>query len=196
MPYIDFTAGDILTAAQMDTTHRQGVMTFASAAARDSALTGVLDEGMTVYHEDDNSFHFYTGSAWKPLLTQWTAWTPVWTHVTVTGATNTGLYRYVGGSLEIKVRLTAGSGTVIGSAGIPNFRLPNSETATSDGVRNLGTTWYLDATSTDYVGTCQCNAGSTNVFLYTINVGGLSDTSPFTWAITDSIDVNISVRVT
>lgn len=62
----DFAAGDILTAADVDGyLMRQTVMTFADASARDTALSGVLDEGMMAYLEDVNKVTFYDGSAWK-----------------------------------------------------------------------------------------------------------------------------------
>jgi hypothetical protein len=43
-----FTAGQILTAAQMNTLQQQAVMTFTNEAARDAALTAPT-EGMTAY---------------------------------------------------------------------------------------------------------------------------------------------------
>lgn len=64
----DWAAGDILTAADVDGyLMRQTVMTFADASARDSALSGVLDEGMMAYLEDTNATTYYDGSAWKDV---------------------------------------------------------------------------------------------------------------------------------
>lgn len=61
----DFAPGDILTAADVDGyLMRQTVMTFADASARDTALSGVLDEGMVAYLEDSDYFTVYDGSAW------------------------------------------------------------------------------------------------------------------------------------
>jgi len=61
----DWTAGDVLTAADVDGyLMRQTVMTFADASARDTALSGVLDEGMTAYLEDNDVFTVYDGSSW------------------------------------------------------------------------------------------------------------------------------------
>ena len=61
----DWTAGDVLTAADVDGyLMRQTVMTFADASARDTALSGVLDEGMVAYLEDDDVFTVYDGSSW------------------------------------------------------------------------------------------------------------------------------------
>lgn len=65
MPFKDFTAGDILTAADVDDfLMRQSIMTFADASARNTALTDVLAEGMFCFLEDTNEFQFYSGSAW------------------------------------------------------------------------------------------------------------------------------------
>jgi len=68
MPFKDFAAGDILTAADVDDfLMRQSIMTFADAAARDTALTDVLAEGMFCFLEDTNAFQFYTGAAWQDV---------------------------------------------------------------------------------------------------------------------------------
>jgi len=61
----DWTAGDVLTAADVDGyLMRQTVMTFADASARDTALSGVLDEGMVAYLEDTDEVTVYDGSDW------------------------------------------------------------------------------------------------------------------------------------
>jgi hypothetical protein len=60
-----FETGDVLTAAQVNTfLMQQTVMVFASSAARTSALSGVLAEGMVSYLQDTNSLEVYDGSAW------------------------------------------------------------------------------------------------------------------------------------
>ena len=65
MPFLDFTAGQILTAAQVDDyLMRQSIMTFDDAAARTSALSAVLAEGMFSFLKDTDSTEYYNGSAW------------------------------------------------------------------------------------------------------------------------------------
>jgi len=60
-----FATGDVLTAAQVNTyLMQQTVMVFASSAARTSALSGVLAEGMVSYLQDTNSLEVYDGSSW------------------------------------------------------------------------------------------------------------------------------------
>jgi hypothetical protein len=72
-----FNTGDVLTAAQVNTyLNEQTVMVFASAAARTTALTSVLAEGMVSYLQDTNSVQVYNGTAWvavggsSPLTTK------------------------------------------------------------------------------------------------------------------------------
>jgi hypothetical protein len=60
-----FNTGDVLTAAQVNTyLMEQTVMRFATTTARDTALSGVLAEGMLCYIDADNNIYKYTGSAW------------------------------------------------------------------------------------------------------------------------------------
>jgi len=64
----DWSPGDVLTAADVDGyLMRQTVMTFADASARDTALSGVLDEGMMAYLEDTNVTTYYDGSSWRDI---------------------------------------------------------------------------------------------------------------------------------
>lgn len=66
MPFKDFEAGDVLTAADVDNLlMRQTVMRFADATARDTALSAVLAEGMIAYLDDTDELLKYTGVAWE-----------------------------------------------------------------------------------------------------------------------------------
>jgi hypothetical protein len=63
-----FNTGDVLTAAQVNTyLQEQTVMVFASSAARTSALSGVLAEGMVSYLQDTNAVEVYDGSNWVSI---------------------------------------------------------------------------------------------------------------------------------
>jgi hypothetical protein len=63
-----FVAGEILTAADVNTNLMdQAVMSFAGTAARGSAIPSPV-EGMATYLEDSNIFSLYDGSAWKTSL--------------------------------------------------------------------------------------------------------------------------------
>jgi len=60
-----FATGDVLTSSQVNTyLMQQSIMVFASSAARTSALSGVLAEGMYSYLTDTNSTEYYDGASW------------------------------------------------------------------------------------------------------------------------------------
>jgi hypothetical protein len=58
-----FTTGEVLTAADTNGYLMQGILVFASEAARNSAITSP-QEGQFAYTKDNNSLWYYTGSAW------------------------------------------------------------------------------------------------------------------------------------
>jgi hypothetical protein len=58
-----FTTGEVLTAADVNGYLMQGVLVFATEAARNSAITSP-QEGQFAYTKDNNSLWYYTGSAW------------------------------------------------------------------------------------------------------------------------------------
>jgi len=63
-----FTTGEVLTAADVNGYLMQGVLVFASAIARDAAITSP-QEGQFAYLKDTNVTTYYTGSAWANLDT-------------------------------------------------------------------------------------------------------------------------------
>jgi hypothetical protein len=61
-----FTTGEVLTADNVNGYLMQGVLVFASAAARDAAITSP-QEGQTCYLKDTDAVLTYSGSAWVNL---------------------------------------------------------------------------------------------------------------------------------
>lgn len=61
-----FNTGDVLTAADTNGYLMQGVWTFASAAARDAAVTSP-QEGNMCYLKDTDAVQYYSGSAWTAV---------------------------------------------------------------------------------------------------------------------------------
>jgi hypothetical protein len=59
----DFQTGEVLTAADVDGYLMQGIWVFASATARDAAVTSP-QEGNACYLKDTNEVLTYSGSAW------------------------------------------------------------------------------------------------------------------------------------
>jgi len=69
MAFKDFSAGDILTAQDVDNfLMRQSIMVFDDSSSRDSALAGFLTEGMHTFVKDTNSFEYYNGSSFEPVV--------------------------------------------------------------------------------------------------------------------------------
>jgi hypothetical protein len=68
----DFTAGQVLTAAQMDNVNC-GIPVFATTTTRDAAFGGTgektLAEGQFAYIEASNTTQYYDGAAWQPVGT-------------------------------------------------------------------------------------------------------------------------------
>jgi len=65
-----FVAGDVLTAAQVNTfLMDQTIMRFATTTARDNAFGGAgeatLAEGMFAYIDADDTLYYYSGSSWS-----------------------------------------------------------------------------------------------------------------------------------
>jgi hypothetical protein len=110
----DFVTGEVLTAADVDGYLMQGVWVFASAAARDSAVTSP-QEGNFAYLKDTNVTTYYTGSAWANLDT-----TGMTNPMTTTGDT---IYSSSGST---PARLGIGStGQVLTVAGgVPSWAAP------------------------------------------------------------------------
>ena len=58
-----FTTGEVLTSADVNGYLMQGILVFATEAARNSAITAP-QEGQFAFTKDTNSLWYYTGSAW------------------------------------------------------------------------------------------------------------------------------------
>jgi hypothetical protein len=139
----DFVAGDVLTAAQVDGyLMRQTVMVFATDAARDSALSGNLEEGMHCYTEDNNRLYYYTGAAWTVVSEPPQSWAgaAVVQATPVTGTTNRGWYQRRNGCFEAHLVWTA---TAAGTAS--NLITVSTPLTLSDANDSHGTFMYNDA---------------------------------------------------
>ena len=98
MPRKVFTAGEILTGADVQTyLMNQSIMTFADSAARSSALPSPT-EGMVTYLADTNTFQFYDGSSYLPFTTA----TPTVEYLVIAGGG--------GGSLRANTQGAGGGG--------------------------------------------------------------------------------------
>ena len=112
----DFVTGEVLTAADVDGYLMQGVWVFASAAARDAAVTSP-QEGNFAYLKDTNVTTYYTGSSWANLDT-----TGMTNPMTTTGDT---IYSS-SGSTPARLGIGTTGQVLTVSGGIPSWASPAS----------------------------------------------------------------------
>jgi len=142
-----FTAGQVLTAAQLNNSARTGVPVFADTTARDAGFGGAgektLAEGQLCYLESTNKVQYYDGAAWANLgsMTEVTAFTASGTFTPPTGVTYAiahiragggGVYATAGAGGNSSVAFAGGTITATGGAAM-------TETGNSGAtVRNAG----------------------------------------------------------
>lgn len=109
-----FTTGEVLTATDTNGYLMQGVLVFASAAARDAAITSP-QEGQFAYLKDTNVTTYYTGSAWANLDT-----TGMTNPMTTTGDT---IYSS-SGSTPARLGIGTTGQVLTVASGIPSWATP------------------------------------------------------------------------
>lgn len=130
----DFTTGEVLTAADVDGYLMQGVWVFASAAARDAAVTSP-QEGNFAYLKDTNVTTYYTGSAWANLDT-----TGMTNPMTTTG----DIIYSSSGSTPARLGIGSTGQVLTVAGGVPSWATP----AGGGGMTQLGSTTTLSGTTT------------------------------------------------
>jgi len=141
----DFVTGEVLTASDVDGYLMQGIWVFASAAARDAAVTSP-QEGNFAYLKDTNTTTYYTGSAWTNLDT-----TGMVNPMTTTGDT---IYSSSGST---PARLGIGTAgqvlTVNAGATAPEWKTPAGGGGKVLQVVQASTTTFTAIASTSYTDT-------------------------------------------
>ena len=132
-----FTTGEVLTAADTNGYLMQGVLVFASAAARDAAITSP-QEGQFAYLKDTNVTTYYTGSAWTNLDT-----TGMVNPMTTTG----DMVYSSSGSTPARLGIGTTGQVVTVAGGIPSWATPSTGSMTKilsasfSSVADTGTTF-------------------------------------------------------
>lgn len=190
-----FTAGDVLTAAQVqDYLQDQSVMNFATTAARLAAIPAPT-EGMLAVTLDDDEIDYYNGTAWVPVARAgaWTSYTPVWSATTTNPVLNngtiTGAYNQIGKTVNFRILMTVGSLTTFGTG---NYRWTLPVTGSVSGY-TVANGFIYDASTTNYFPVNAARASTTQIteVFYTTNLSGnLTSVLPITWATSDQICFN------
>lgn len=190
----DFTA-EVATSADVDSYLMQGILVFATTAARDSALSGFLEEGRFCYITGTNAIYYYDGSAWVPFSTQWTSFTPAWTGLTVGNGTQQASYRYVAGDMRVRVLVNCGSTTAL--TGNLVMDIPNSETADSGGGLGNGVIYNDDASRPYFLVIDILPATQELIFYYANETtsGVVTTATPFILAVDDRIRIDVVIPV-
>jgi hypothetical protein len=187
-----FTAGDVLTATQVNTyLMQQSVMVFATAAARTTALPSP-SEGMMTNLADDNRIEMYDGAAWKIVYLPPTAYTPTATNYTRTS----GQLQYTVSAHTMNI-----FGRIVVSAvsGGIQFTIPTGFTINSSISANdvIGSARFASG-GTNYQGQAQFQS-TTSIRLMAllasgtyVNEANTSSTVPGTWAAANNFSVACS----
>ena len=103
-----WSTGEVVTAANVNTyLQQQTVMVFASAAARTTALSGVLAEGMVSYRTDSKVLEVYNGTSWVDFTGDITG---------ITTAANSGLSGGgTSGNITLTLATTAKGDVLVGT---------------------------------------------------------------------------------
>lgn len=157
-----FSTGEVLTAANVNNyLMKQTVMVFASAAARTTALSGVLAEGMISYRTDAHVLEVYNGTVWEAPDTQLTTKGDLAVFSTAPDRLGVGSNNQI---LTADSTQTAGikwaTSPILGSTTL----IPGSTTTTLPGVTSVNGstipssgTWYTAPT----IGTTSITSGGT-----------------------------------
>ena len=122
MPFTTSVAGTTITASWANANVRdQTIAPFATAAARDSAITAPI-HGQLAYTQDTSTLWVYTsGIGWVShgATSGWIAYTPTWTatttNPTIGNGTIDGAYQKVGRMVSYRARILVGSTTTVGT---------------------------------------------------------------------------------
>jgi len=193
-----FTAGDVLTAAQVQGyLQDQTVMLFASDAARTSGIASP-SEGMLALSTDTDLVNYYNGSAWVPALPigAWTTFTPTVTAWAVgAGGTFDSRYVQIGKTVIWFCKFTAGTGSTF--VGNPTFSLPVTASASGNDLGAGVAMFRLAASSSQgYVSLAStttvsflCNNSASTYLVSSV----LSASIPFAWTAVNTTSLSFTI---
>jgi hypothetical protein len=189
-----FTAGEVLTAANVQGyLQDQVVQYYASAAARSSALGTAVSAGMVSYRADGTVVEFYNGSAWQsPIPTTLSSITlanPVLTgaaleaaYTTGTGfagytfdVTTNGAVQYITANATANgtVNIRSTSGVSLNSLMATNQSITIALAITNGGTAYYPTAWQIDGSAVTPKwsgGTAPTGGNTSSIDVYTLTI--------------------------
>jgi hypothetical protein len=181
MGFTNYTALDIFTADDADELMRQSVMRFASTAARDSALSGFLEQDMIACTTDTGTYWRYRGSGWVGFMSPEISFASISGNIVIGNGTFTGTYRWTTGGIHVKWRLLFG--TTSDLTGDATWSLPIAALNGSSQTCHGNAVWYDSNADQSYNCMVRVPTGSGTATVYYGGAGnaGVIDTlNPFT----------------
>jgi len=172
---------------------RQTRMRGADVAERDAELTGpTLEDGMFCITLDTYSVWSYQNSAWVPISTPPTSYTPVWSNFTPGSGTPVADYWYDNGRLRAAGKFTCAGDTTAAGGNILQT-LPNSESASTKWQGGVG---LLNDVSVPFIhsATIGITLGGTT-FAWVLSVLGTLTNANWTPANGDILTWDLTVAV-
>lgn len=194
MAYMTFTAGSVLTAAQMMTYLMNQVIIKCTSGTRPSGP----DEGMTIYETDTDKILTYDGSGWIEAgkYGAWATYTHGWNGTIGNGTVNAVWQRLFGRTIAFNILVTWGS-TTSAPGGTWTVNLPTAParigvasaivTDSSAGFWWQGNA-YLVATASAGVDHVILDSVDTSTIARSVSLSG--GTTPFTWATGDKLAIS------
>lgn len=198
-----FTAGEVLTAADMNISARTGIPVFATTVERDAAFGGTgektLAEGQICYIEAaPQRYQIYNGTAWKDFHVNYTdvSSTQTFGGFTKGNATVVSKYTRYNDMVHFFGSVIFGSTSSISSA--VDVNLPFTADLGENSFPSNAT--YLDAGTARFVGfSFFITSSATRLTVITTGAtyagaSDLSATVPFTWTTNDQFTWNVTYK--
>lgn len=138
-----------------------------------------------------------------PMSGAWTSWTPTWGIITVGNATVSATYQQIGNTVNFQILLIFGTTTAMGT-GFPTFTLPLTASSFTNGsgkVVTLGSAMAYDTSASLFFALACWTNNSTTVGTLgrpssdPVQIVGLGNVLPLTWATGDAISIRGSYEV-
>ena len=185
-----FAVGEVLTAADTNGYLMQGVLVFASAAARDAAITSP-QEGQFAYLKDTNVTTYYTGSAWANLDTTGMVNPMTTTGDTIYSSSGSTPARLGIGTAGQVLRVNSGATAPEWAAAAAGGKLLQVVRSTDSSSRSTSSTSFVDVTGVSVTIT-PTSATSNILLVISGNFMAASSTNYVAYRITNSSNVAIS----